>query len=68
MQEGLGMSKVAKKVFASVSDALAVKLEKRAETEGRSLSNLISYLLEREMEDWEAPSQNPKKRSEGDRQ
>lgn len=46
------MSKVTKKVFASVSDQLAEKLEKRAEIEGRSLSNLISYLLEREMEDW----------------
>jgi CopG-like RHH_1 or ribbon-helix-helix domain, RHH_5 len=48
------MSKVAvaKKVFASVSDQLANKLEKRAEVEGRSLSNLISYLLERSMETW----------------
>lgn len=47
------MLKMTKKVFASVSDQLAAKLEKRAETEGRSLSNLISYLLEREMEGWE---------------
>lgn len=46
------MLKMAKKVFASVSDQLAAKLEKRAEVEGRSLSNLISYLLEREMEGW----------------
>lgn len=48
-------SRVAKKVFASVSDQLAEKLEKRSEIEGRSLSNLISYLLEREMEDWQVP-------------
>jgi hypothetical protein len=48
-------SRVAKKVFASVSDQLAEKLEKRSEVEGRSLSNLISYLLEREMEDWQIP-------------
>ncbi|MBD1866121.1 hypothetical protein H6F95_02145 [Cyanobacteria bacterium FACHB-471] len=50
------MSRVAKKVFASVSDQLAEKLERRATAEGRSLSNLISYLLEREMEDWNQPS------------
>jgi CopG-like RHH_1 or ribbon-helix-helix domain, RHH_5 len=47
------MNPVAKKIFASVSDQLAEKLEKRAAIEGRSLSNLISYLLERMMEDWE---------------
>lgn len=52
------MLKVAKKVFASVSDQLAKKLEERAEIEGRSLSNLISYLLEREMEDWQAPKKD----------
>ena len=45
---------VAKRVFATVSDQLADKLEARADKEGRSLSNLISYLLEREMEDWGA--------------
>jgi phosphate uptake regulator len=49
------MLNVAKKVFASVSDQLSKKLEERAEAEGRSLSNLISYLLEREMEDWQTP-------------
>jgi hypothetical protein len=48
-------SSVAKKIFASVSDQLAEKLEKRSAIEGRSLSNLISYLLEREMEDWQVP-------------
>ena len=50
------MSKVAKKIFSTVSDQLAEKLEKRAEQEGRSLSNLISYLLERDMEDWQPQS------------
>ena len=49
------MRQVAKRVFASVSDVLAEKLENRAEVEGRSLSNLISYLLEREMENWQPP-------------
>lgn len=52
MERLFSVSRVAKKVFASVSDQLANKLEKRAEEEGRSLSNLISYLLERAMEDW----------------
>lgn len=46
------MANVAKRVFASVSDNLSDKLEQRAEEEGRSLSNLIGYLLERAMEDW----------------
>lgn len=49
------MSGVAKRVFASVSDQLADKLEKRAEVEGRSLSSLVGYLLERTMEDWQEP-------------
>lgn len=44
---------MAKKVFASVSDQLAERLDKRASIEGRSLSTLISYLLERAMEEWE---------------
>jgi len=54
------MQQVAKRVFASVSDVLAEKLEVRAEVEGRSLSNLISYLLEREMEDWQPPEKKKK--------
>ncbi|MBW4473562.1 MAG: hypothetical protein KME45_24775 [Stenomitos rutilans HA7619-LM2] len=54
------MTEVAKRVFASVSDQLADKLEKRAQIEGRSLSNLISYLLEREMEAWQPPTQESK--------
>lgn len=58
------MKTVAKRVFASVSDALALKLDKRAAVEGRSLSNLISYLLEREMEDWEPPLARDKKSQE----
>ena len=53
------MEKVAKKVFASVSDQLAEKLNKRAEIEGRSLSNLIGYLLEREMDTWQLEQQKP---------
>lgn len=54
------MTEVAKRVFASVSDQLADKLEKRAQVEGRSLSNLISYLLEREMETWQPPTKENK--------
>ncbi|MEP1079635.1 hypothetical protein NDI52_29945 [Leptolyngbya sp. PL-A3] len=55
------METLAKRVFASVSDQLAAKLEQRAEFEGRSLSNLISYLLEREMEDWTLEAAKAKK-------
>jgi len=54
------MENVAKRIFASVSDALSAKLDRRAEVEGRSLSNLISYLLEREMESWEPPTKEGK--------
>ena len=50
---------VTKKVFASVSDQLADKLDRRAAIEGRSLSNLISYLLERAMENWEPDPKPP---------
>ncbi len=50
---------MAKKVFATVSDVVGKKLEQRADEEGRSLSNLISYLLERSMEEWE-PSRTQK--------
>lgn len=57
---------MAKKVFATVSDVVGKKLEQRADEEGRSLSNLISYLLERAMEEWEPaktakPSNQPAK-------
>jgi hypothetical protein len=41
------MSKsMAKRVFASVPDTVADELEAWAEQQGRSLSNLIGYLLE----------------------
>lgn len=41
------MSKsMAKRVFASVPDTVADELEAWAEKQGRSLSNLIGYLLE----------------------
>ena len=60
------MTTVAKRVFASVSDALSLKLERRAEVEGRSMSNLISYLLEREMEDWRPPIKQDKKEERHD--
>ena len=59
--------KVAKRVFASVSDILAEKLNKRADDEGRSLSSLISYLLEKSMEDWRNPSLALSKPKESDR-
>jgi len=48
---------LATKVWASIPDRLAEKLEARAAAEGRSRSDLISYLLERAMETWEQPEQ-----------
>lgn len=47
---------VASKVWATIPDQLAEKLDKRAGVEGRSRSDLISYLLERSMESWTAPT------------
>lgn len=44
--------RVATKIWASIPDQLAEKLEDRANVEGRSRSDLISYLLERAMESW----------------
>ncbi|MFG6094356.1 hypothetical protein SPB21_03860 [Leptothoe sp. ISB3NOV94-8A] len=44
---------VASKVWATVSDQLSVNLDKRATEEGRSKSDLISYLLERSMDGWQ---------------
>ncbi|MFG6101688.1 ribbon-helix-helix protein, CopG family [Leptothoe sp. EHU-05/26/07-4] len=44
---------VASKVWASVSDKLAKRLNTRADEEGQSRSALIAYLLERAMEDWQ---------------
>jgi metal-responsive CopG/Arc/MetJ family transcriptional regulator len=46
---------VATKIWASIPDRLAEKLDQRAESEGRSRSDLISYLLERSMESWTPP-------------
>lgn len=61
------MDKVAKRVFASVSDQLAEKLDQRAEHEGRSLSNLIGYLLERTMEKWTPETQDEAQPTPSDR-
>lgn len=58
---------MAKRVFASVSDAVAEKLNRRAEDEGRSLSSLISYILEKSMEDWGNNSLTSVKSKESDR-
>ena len=44
---------VAKKIFATVPDSLAKRLEDRADNEGRSVSSLAAYLLERAMDEWE---------------
>jgi metal-responsive CopG/Arc/MetJ family transcriptional regulator len=38
---------VMKRVTASIPDRLYERLQKLAEREGRSMSNLVSYLLER---------------------
>lgn len=48
---------VSKKIFGVVSDGLAQRLERRADAEGRSLSSLVAYLLERQMEGWVEPVQ-----------
>lgn len=51
---------VAKKLFTTVPDELAERLRIRAEEEGRTVSNLLAYLSERGMEDWEPrKKQNP---------
>ena len=44
---------VAKKIFSTVSDSLAKRLDDRAVLEGRSGSSLVAYLLERAMDDWD---------------
>jgi phosphate uptake regulator len=43
---------VAKKLFTTVPDDLAKRLQERADEEGRTVSNLLSYLAERGMEEW----------------
>lgn len=45
---------MAKKVFASVPDSVANDLEIWANQQGRSLSNLISFLLENALRDAKA--------------
>lgn len=46
------MSKeMAKRVFATVPDAVAEELEQWANQQGRSLSNLVGYLLENSLRD-----------------
>ena len=42
---------MAKKVFASVPDAVAKDLEEWSKQQGRSLSSLIAYLLENSVRD-----------------
>ena len=44
---------VAKKIFSTVSDSLAKRLDERAALEGRSGSSLVAYLLEKAMDDWD---------------
>jgi hypothetical protein len=43
------MMRAPKRICATVSWALAQRLEERADYEGRSVSNLVSYLLEKSM-------------------
>ncbi len=46
------MSKeMAKRVFATVPDTVAEELEQWANQQGRSLSNLVGYLLENSLRD-----------------
>lgn len=57
---------VAKKLFTTVPDALAERLQKRADAEGRTVSSLLAYFAERMMEDWtEAPESNRKDAAKG---
>ncbi len=42
---------MAKRVFATVPDTVAEELEEWADQQGRSLSNLISYLLENDLKE-----------------
>lgn len=46
---------VSKKIFGVVSDGLAQRLSRRSDIEGRSLSSLVSYLLETQMKEWVEP-------------
>lgn len=52
---------VAKKVFAMLPDQLEERLRERAKVEGRSLSNLISFLVEMGMHEWEPPQKKDQK-------
>lgn len=54
---------VAKKLFTTVPDALAEKLQLRADEEGRTVSSLLAYFAERMMEGWE-PSKSSTKDKE----
>ena len=44
---------VAKKLFTTVPDSLAERLQQRADEEGRTVSSLLAYFAERQMEEWE---------------
>jgi len=55
---------VAKKLFTTVPDALAEKLQARADEEGRTVSSLLAYFAERMMEGWDADKSNKKSGNE----
>jgi CopG-like RHH_1 or ribbon-helix-helix domain, RHH_5 len=59
------VEQVAKKLFTSVPDGLAERLQQRAEEEGRTVSSLLAYFAERMMEDWQPKL--TKRTSEGHR-
>jgi predicted HicB family RNase H-like nuclease len=48
---------VPKRLFATVPDYVAEALERRAQREGRSVSNLVAFLLEQEVN--KAPEEEP---------
>jgi len=56
-------SKVAKKLFTTVPDSLAERLQRRAEEEGRTVSSLLAYFAERLMEEWESQRAESSKQS-----
>jgi hypothetical protein len=50
-QQTTNASRAPKRITATIPQAILEKLIQRSDAEGRSLSNLISYLLERGVEE-----------------
>ena len=61
MEVSMTTMTVAKKLFTTVPDDLAKRLQERADEEGRTVSNLLAYLAERGMEDWQSKAKAKEK-------